>query len=255
MADESAKVVMEEMSWQEIREAMERGTDTVVVMVGSVEQHGPQLPLATDSLIGHELAERLTRKLGRALAAPVIRPGCSEHHMSFPGTISIRAETLLEVLRDYCRSLSSHGFRKVVLASSHGGNFAPLEAFAPTLVREFPELRIIHYGDLRGFLDAYLEIARSLELDPSRAGIHAGLAETSQILALTPELVDENRFEPGYTGPLEGLSSRLLRDGLQVVTQNGVLGDPTGARAEIGEALNEALAEHLAEWARRELEA
>lgn len=255
MPEEAGRVMMEEMTWQQIREAMEEGADTVVVMVGSVEQHGPQLPLATDSLIGRELAARLARKLGRALAAPVIRPGCSEHHMSFPGTISLRAETLLEILRDYCRSLASHGFRKVVLVSSHGGNFAPLETFAPTLVREFPELKIIHYGDLRGFLDAYLEIARSLELDPARAGIHAGLGETSQILALEPQLVDADRFQPGYTGSLEGLTSRLLRDGLQVVTRNGVLGDPAGARAEIGEALNEALAEHLAQWARRELEA
>ncbi|NIO00722.1 MAG: creatininase family protein [Candidatus Latescibacteria bacterium] len=248
------KVTLQDMTWREISEALDRGFDTVIIMVGSIEQHGPHLPISTDTLIADELAIRMARKLGNALAAPTIRPGCSDHHMSLPGTISLRPEVLLDLLRDYCRCLARHGFKKIILASSHGGNFAPLETFTPVLVREFPQLRFIHYGDLKGFMEVYQQEVAKLGLEPEKAGGHACIGETSEILFLKPEVVRTDCFEPGYIGSLKGQLSRVLRDGIQVITKNGVLGDPRGATSEFGEAILEGVATHLAEWAEQELE-
>ena len=153
-----------------------------------------------------------------------------------------------------CKTLSKHGFSKIVLASSRGGNFAPLETFAPVLVREFPELQIVHYGDLRGFLEVWQAEVTKLGLEPEKARGHACIGETSEILLLRPEAVRTDFIEPGFTGSIKGLESRVLRDGIQVVAANGILGDPRGSNAEIGEALLEGIATHLAEWARQELE-
>jgi creatinine amidohydrolase len=252
-SDAQNRIVLQDMTWREISSALEGGFDTIVVAVGSIEQHGPHLPISTDTLIADELAVRIARKLGNALVAPTIRPGCSDHHMSLPGTISIRPEVLLEILRDYCRSLANHGFKKMALFSSHGGNFAPLETYAPGLVREFPQLRIVHYGDLRGFFDAYMTEVARLGLPAEKVGGHADLGETSEILHIRPDLVREDCYEPGFIGSAKGLISRILRDGIQAVTQNGILGDPTGADAGAGEALLEAMAVHLSEWAQEEL--
>ncbi|UCF79457.1 MAG: creatininase family protein [Candidatus Eiseniibacteriota bacterium] len=253
--DAETKIALHEMTSREISSALEHNFDTVIVMVGSIEQHGPHLPIGTDTFAADELALRMAHKLGNALVAPTIRPGCSDHHMCFAGTISLRPQVLLEILRDYCRSLAAHGFKKVVLASSHGGNFAPLETFAPVLVREFPQLRIVHYGDMRGFMDVWRKAVSDLGLETEKAGGHACLGETSEMLRLKPELVRKDLFEPGFIGSTKGLTSKILRDGIEVVTKNGVLGDPREATSEIGEALLEAMATHLSDWAKKELQA
>ena len=133
-SDASDKIVMESMTWPEISKAIEKGFETVIVMLSSVEQHGPHLPINTDSIIADELALRVARRLGKTLIAPTIRPGCSDHHLCLPGTISLRHQVLLDILRDYCSSLARHGFRKIILISSHGGNFSPLETFGKYLL-------------------------------------------------------------------------------------------------------------------------
>jgi len=117
------KIVLSEMSWVETKQALERGVNTIVFAVGSNEQHGPHLPACTDSLIGKALAYKVAKKLGKALQAPTINMGCSEHHMAFPGTISLKLETLTGLIRDYCVSLAKHGFKNIVILPSHGGNF------------------------------------------------------------------------------------------------------------------------------------
>jgi len=96
-------ILLEEMVWPEVESALENGTRTAIVAVGSIEQHGPHLPLNMDTLDGDELSRRIAEKLGDAIAAPTIRPGCSGHHMEFPGTITVPPETLMDVIRAYCR--------------------------------------------------------------------------------------------------------------------------------------------------------
>jgi creatinine amidohydrolase len=250
----SVNIVMQHMTWPEVAKALEDGYNAVIVMLSSVEQHGPHLPLNTDSIIADELALRVARKLGKTMIAPVIRPGCSDHHLCLPGTISLRPQVVLEIIRDYCSSLARHGFRKIILISSHGGNFSPLETFAPTLAREFSGLRIIHYGDLGGYMDLWEEAIKRLGIKPEKAGGHACLGETSEILRLKPGAVRVDNIEPGFTGSIKGLRSKVFRDGVQVITGNGVIGDPRGATPEIGEALLEKMSDHLAEFVRLEMQ-
>ena len=117
-------VRMREMNWPDIKAAVEQGYTTVVVAVGSTEQHGPHLPTMTDTRIGDEVARRVAMKLGHALQANTISVGCSSHHFGFSGTISLRDETLRMVIRDYVSSLIRSGFDRIVLLPSHGGNFS-----------------------------------------------------------------------------------------------------------------------------------
>ena len=83
---QSDSVLLAEMTWPEVQEALDSGVTTAIVAVGSIEQHGPHLPLRMDTMAGDELSKRIAERLGDAVAAPTIRPGCSGHHMDFPGT-------------------------------------------------------------------------------------------------------------------------------------------------------------------------
>src|SRR4030042_2453705 len=119
-------VLMEKMSWVEIQEAIRKGKTTVIIVSGSIEQHGPHLPTGTDTYLGYEIAERAALKLGNALVAPVIRPALSEHHLGFPGSLTLKWKTYFAVLEDYSSSLARSEFTDLVLTSSHGGNTAVL---------------------------------------------------------------------------------------------------------------------------------
>ena len=92
---------------------------------GSTEQHGRHMPLGTDAVLGDEIGWALADRLD-AFMAPTVRFGCSEHHLSFPGTISLSDETFQRIVTDVVASLSRHGFRRIVLLPTHGGNFKPL---------------------------------------------------------------------------------------------------------------------------------
>ena len=121
---------MDSMTWQEIRAEQERGRTAVVMAFGATEQHGPHMPLATDALIGDHLALLVAERLD-AFLAPTVRLGCSEHHLEFPGTISISAETFHGLVGDIVASLARGGFERVIMLPTHGGNFGPLaEAIA-----------------------------------------------------------------------------------------------------------------------------
>jgi len=120
-------LLLEEMTWPEIRTALQNGMRTVVVCAASIEQHGPHLAERTDTTLGYAEAEALARRLGNALVAPVIRPGLSAHHMVLPGTVTLRPEVFRGVVEDYISSYVRHGFTTIVLISSHGGNFDAVE--------------------------------------------------------------------------------------------------------------------------------
>jgi len=142
------EILLERLTWPEIQEALKEGYDTVVLFAGSIEQHGPHLPLCTDTVLGYELAERVARKMGKALVAPVIRPGLSEHHMAFKGTITLSRETFQSTVRDYVKSLARHGFKRLAITFSHGGNAGALNEILPQLANEFPEVEILAVTDI-----------------------------------------------------------------------------------------------------------
>jgi creatinine amidohydrolase len=243
-------VRLEEMSWVEVDSAMEDGATTVIVPAGSVEQHGPHLGLVKDAAWAEAIAVELAAELGDALVAPVIRPGCSDHHMAFPGTISYRPETLMRVLEDYCRSLDSHGFEHIVLFSLHGGNFPAMNAILPSIAAEL-DARLITLLDKELLIDPLIEGLAEFGIDSNARG-HGGAAVTASVWHLRPDVVLEDEFTPGFTGDVS--TSALMMDGLDAVTELGHMGDPTEATPELGEDVTNRVVNAFAERVRSELE-
>jgi creatinine amidohydrolase len=237
-------VLLEELTWPEVERALDAGTDTVVIGVGSIEQHGPHLPLRVDTLTSEELSRRIAARLGNALAAPPVRPGCSGHHMEFPGTITVPPEVLMETLRSYCRSLSGHGFEHLVLLPTHGGNYAPVNTVAPEIAREI-DATVIALADLDEQMELMNEGLRAAGVEYEEPIIHAGAAETAILLAVAEGLVREDELAVGHEGSVS--VSRLLSQGFAAISETGVLGDPREATAEAGEAILDRLTEVYAD--------
>ena len=231
------EVFLERLAWPEIEAAIRSGMRTAVVCAASSEQHGPHLPEATDALLGEAYAEGLARRLGDALVAPVIRPGCSEHHMAFAGSLTISGELLMDLLDAYLDSLRRHGFERFVVMSSHGGNFPVLAEWEQS--RRPGDTTVL--TDFKVFEAGFEAIRRFGRED--RAGPHAEVLETSMMLHLHPELVHMERAEPGFTGEME--LGGLLEKGMRALSANGVIGDPVGATAEMGAAVLDAIVERL----------
>ena len=245
---------MEDMNWPDIKKAIDEGFTTVVVAVGSTEQHGPYLPTKTDTLIGDEMARRVALKLGKALQAKTICVGCSEHHLAFPGTISIKAGTLKMIIDDYTESLVKQGFETIVYLPSHGGNFTAVQEAINDQKKKYPQVTITGYTDLMKFVGRLYDISAEFGIKKEEAGAHAGENETTIILALAEDLVKKDRFTPGYLGPLgEEELKIILEKGMPALTKIGVLGDPTKASAERGEVYLEKMADFLAGEIKREI--
>lgn len=242
------EIWIERLTWSEVREALAAGYDTAVIMTASLEQHGPHLPLATDTLLGYAVGERVARKLGKALLAPVIRPGMSEHHMAFPGTITYSRETFVATLRDTCVSLIRHGFRRLAITWSHGGNAATLAEVVPELARAHPQIDFLLEADLREYVKHLQPVAERAGVDLETMGIHAGEVETSMMLAAAPDQVRPGLAVQGFMGDLvypQGEHLKLLAEGLQTLTDSGVLGDARPADRQRGELYLEAAAEYM----------
>jgi creatinine amidohydrolase len=211
-------------SWPEV-DAHASAT-VLVVPLGSTEQHGPHLPLSTDTDIAVALATRLAEAGHDGVdvaIAPPLPYGSSGEHAGFAGALSIGQAALEQVVVELVRSADD--FAAVVLVSAHGGNAEPLSRAVTALRRE--GRRVLAWMP-DGYVDA-----------------HAGRSETSLMLALDPQRVRTDAAEAGATQPLPELIGALQRDGVRAVSPNGVLGDPTGASAEEGRALLEAMAARL----------
>lgn len=247
------KVLLQEMSWPEVKAALAAGKTTAVLACGAVEQHGPHLPTGTDDYLGTAIGERAARLAGNALVAPTLRPGLSEHHMWFPGSFTLRPTTFVALLEDYCDSLTRQGFRRIVIFPSHGGNTDTMRAHAPLLARAFRdrcEISVWLRPDLMQRTAALLA-GRGVSL--GRAGAHAGYTETSMMLAHRPDLVRMEVAAPGRCDDDFYLPENIARsqmesflEGIQTQSPNGILGDPVGSTADAGEELFDLTAEALA---------
>jgi creatinine amidohydrolase len=226
---------IEDMNSYDIKEAIDKGYTTAVFAIGSTEQHGHHLPTKTDTMIGDALAFRVAQELENALQAPTIRPGCSEHHLAFAGTISLRQSTLKSMIQDYVVSLKKNGFKTIILLPSHGGNFSVVQESINELKPAHPDIQIIGYTDLKGFMRALNTYSKEYGVSPAESGAHAGESETSFILALAESLVEKDRFSPGYLGPLGDKEIKIiLEEGMPSLSESGILGDPTSATAKKG---------------------
>jgi creatinine amidohydrolase len=244
--DSVNSIRMAEMTWPDIKSAIEQGYTTVVVAVGSTEQHGPHLPTMTDTRIGDDLAHRVAMKLGHTLQASTITVGCSRPHLAFPGTISLRDETLRMIILDYIDSLIRSGFNRIVFLPMHGGNF-------PIVQETLKEAQIAHQGieiigvtDLTKLFDCFIAASAEFGIKANESGSHAGESETSIMMALEKNLVIKDRFAPGYISLTGEKEFKIMREqGMQALTKNGVLGDPRKASADKGEIYLNHLTEFL----------
>ena len=221
----------------DIKKEIKSERDTVVFAVGSTEQHGPCLPIATDTLLGDALALSVAESLPNAFKGPTLNIGCSEHHMHFPGTISLRKETLHSVIRDYVSSLVRHGFKRIIILPSHGGNFQPLAEITSELQRTHEGVKIISYSDLQRFVSILHGTSKKLGITPEESGAHAGECETSMMMWMREDLVKEEKIPSaiGYMGEFnEDVTIRIFKDGINALSPIGVLGDPTKAKKEHG---------------------
>ncbi|MFC7497173.1 MULTISPECIES: mycofactocin biosynthesis peptidyl-dipeptidase MftE [unclassified Nocardioides] len=193
------------------------GAGLVLVPLGSIEQHGPHLPLDTDTVIAVAVAEAVAAEApsswGGTWVAPPISYGSSGEHQSFPGTSSVGTDALTHQLVELVRSLRTWADR-VVFVNAHGGNVAALNA-----------------SDEIAWVPCATE-----EVD-----LHAGFTETSLMLHLRPGSVRLDRAEAGNTQPLSEIVPAMMAGGIAAVSANGVLGDPAGASAAEGERVLKAM--------------
>lgn len=196
----------------------------VLVPVGSVEQHGPHLPLDTDTVIAVAVCAAVHATLISAhtlLVAPAITYGSSGEHQGFPGTVSIGTSVLHDVLVETTRSLATWA-GAVLFVNAHGGNLAALTSAVPQLIAE-------------GHSVSWVPCA------VPGADAHAGRTETSLMMHLAPQKVRTPNVETGVTEPLARLMPRLRAGGVRAVSPNGVLGDPRGATEAEGRRLFDAI--------------
>ncbi|MEM1315412.1 MAG: creatininase family protein [Pseudomonadota bacterium] len=224
--------------------------DAIVILpVASIEQHGPHLPVMTDSRLGAEIARRAAERAFAAaptVVAPVVWSGLSEHHMPFGGTLSVSHATFRALIIDLVEAIGRQGFRRILISNSHGGNIIAMQQIADELGGrrdDGPAVAATTYA-----AEAAEALAALLE---DQAGVqHACEAETSMMMAVEPDLVDASDLGAiGQTDPSRALSMgrgafrwRPFED----LTADGVLGAPARATAEKGEALLEAGADAVA---------
>jgi creatinine amidohydrolase len=247
-------VLIDELTWVDIRDRIAAGWETVIVPLGSTEQHGPALPLLTDNEHGVQTAVRAARMLGKTLVGPVVTLGYSIEHTAFPGTVSLSKNTLAGVIHDVAESHARSGFKLVYFWLGHGGNNPILQEVLPTLETKWPGCRVTGIRDLSGYISATWGAApleRGIPL--AQSGSHAGEFETSMMLAARPELVQMNAAEKGCEAPFDSIAADMFALGIQSVSANGVLGDQRPADAARGAYYLEKLAEYLVQDIQKEM--
>ncbi len=241
------KVRYDELTWPEIREALNH-QPVVLLPFGAVEDHGPHLPLNTDNIIVEAICLEVARRTpGESLMMPPVTYGLDEHHMDFPGTVSIGAQNLISYLADVALSVARHGFTHILIVNGHGSN-APIADLAARRV-------VLERGIVCGAMSPNAAIDPSLaeptlsEMRRSAPGgiAHAGEYETAMMLYLRPDLVQMDKAvqEMGqlqfeffnWDRPEPSILS--WQDWWSRMSESGICGDPTVATAEFGRALYE----------------
>jgi creatinine amidohydrolase len=219
-------VFLEELTWTEVQAAIDNGTTTIIVPTAGTEQNGPHMVLGKHKYRINAASERIARTLGNALVAPVmtyvpegeINPPTG--HMRHAGTISIPHEVFKSVLEYTARSLEAHGFTDIVFIGDSGPNQLGMQEVSEELNREWTNerARVLFISEYYSSVPAFEETLISEGETRDTLGTHAGLTDTSLLLAVAPEHVRMDRRSPGQGADIDG-----------------VTGDPTRATAEIGQ--------------------
>lgn len=243
-----------EIEWRRLRadqlRALAREDAMVILPLGSIEQHGPHLPVEVDSQLGEQVALRTARVMAsrgqKVVVLPMLWTGVSEHHMSFGGTITLDYPTYHAVIEGICRSVLRHGFRRIVLLNGHGGNENGLRVITDELTPPLgvPIVEFTYWYAAAEAIAAILETQSGLQ--------HACEAETAMMMAVRPELMAEDRiamakvnYTPDVSDVVGGGVYRWRSIGARSAT--GVIGNPEAASPAKGARLFEAIATTLAD--------
>lgn len=213
------------MTWAEV-EDLSRRTDMVIVPVGSLEQHGHQLPIGTDVLNGLERAKLIAQRTD-VLVAPILFAGNAPYHLGFSGTITLSLETIQKVYVEAADSLIRHGFRRFLILNSHGGNRVVSQFIADRINHETPGIAVELGQAAAPFRDRSDEGDEPAD-SPRRFDRHGGVGETSNSLYLIPDLVELDRAVP---------AELTMPDHLEAMVPEILAGDPTATRVFLAEAL------------------
>jgi creatinine amidohydrolase len=231
------------MRWEELTSpeigALAREKTVVILPLGSVEQHGNHMPLGTDTILSHTVSLAAAGELADVIVLPPPWYGFSAHHMRFPGSITLSAETLLAVVGDVVAAVVKHGFRRILIVNGHGGNNGVIDVLASTLGHK-------HYGAARIAALTYFTLARD-EIAALRKSAPGGMGhacefETAMMQAVNSALVHMERATTIYPDPgseylttdlLGGSAIRTYHD-FGDLSPTGVLGDPGLATSEAG---------------------
>jgi creatinine amidohydrolase len=241
---------LQKMTWMDARKVFETAR-LALIPTGSCEQHGPHMSLSTDIEIADEFARRLAEDLGEvAFLCPRVPYGLSEHHMAFPGTLTLRPDTFIAVLSDLLESLHHWNVRRALIVNGHAGNIDALRIVARKARRDTGMV----VGSVMWSQLAADAIAR--RVDSPRYG-HACEVETSIALVLAPDCVFEDRIEePRPVGPQDPLTDppRAVVDRpiwFTEWTHNGSLGDPRLSSESFGREVVEVAYERALAFARQ----
>ncbi|HJN36887.1 MAG: creatininase family protein [Prochlorococcus sp.] len=241
------------LSWSKASEAALQKGSTLIWPFGACEQHGPHLPLCTDALFAEVISARVLERLppdDPIWMLPAQSMGFSPEHRAFPGTISLSAGLLIQLVAEVGQQLAGMGVQRLLLFNAHGGQIGLLQVAARQLRAQSPSMAV-----LPCFLWSGVDAIRDLiPADELNFGLHASLAETSLMLDLAPELVGDERPVDGdhatalsKATPPQGWSLEghapcawLSED----LSENGVIGDCSGASQALGQALQQALTDH-----------
>jgi creatinine amidohydrolase len=221
-AQEPDSVFLEELTWTELRDLVKSGKTTIIVPIGGTEQNGPHMALGKHNRRVYVLSEKIARGLGNALVAPVVayvpEGGVNPptEHMRFPGTITVPDDVFEKVLESAARSFKLAGFRDIVFLGDHGGYQRDEKAVAARLNREWAATGVRAHAIEEYYHASEAEFPQQLKskgYSEEEIGTHAGLADTSLMLAVDPRLVRANRLQPG----------------------DGVHGDPRHSNPQLGQ--------------------
>jgi creatinine amidohydrolase len=237
------KFLIEEMTPQEITDALKE-VDTVVVPLGSVEQHGPHLPVGTDTLIPITVAKRVAERT-KVLVAPPIYYGNSLSMIDMKGVFTVTPDTLANLLLDLCKSFSKQGFKKIVFINGHGGNTQVLSFIGQKARMET--------GALIVRIDWWEIVAEEILKICERELVHADEGETSMMLACRPELVDMAKAAKDETWYklVKTLTGGKPKNMPQVYvpfskwSKKGLIGDATKASKRKGQRIMEAVIDNI----------
>lgn len=243
--------LLSNLSWSQFEEQLKTTEDSKILLpMGSLEQHGPHLPLATDTIIADHISQIVSERLKNSFLMPPLVLGCSLEHMGFAGTISLQLETLTNTVLDVATSVRQSGIHKIFIINGHGGNRAAIDSTLIKIKHCYPDMHIFSFTILDLVKKKYCEIRKS----GKRLVGHADEIETSIMLAIKPELVDMRKAiteAPALPENVsfEGEDLAKISFGWRAtdLTKSGILGDPLSANPENGKILIDYAVETIAE--------